>query len=80
MVALAPNLNPKLQKDNLLHLPGRYFPAQIPYRGHILTRNVKFAMLWVSELLQVTPLKYYDTVLTVQTNQDCVLESLKKVS
>ena len=45
---------------------------------HILTRNVEFAMLCVSELLQVTSSKEYDTVLTVQTQQDCVLENVSK--
>ena len=35
-------------------------------------------MLCVSELLQVTSSKEYDTVLTVQTHQDCVLENVSK--
>ena len=33
-----------------------------------------------NELLQVTPSKQYGIVLTVQTNQDCALESFQKVS
>ena len=35
-------------------------------------------MLWLSELLQVTRAKKYGTVLTVQTNLDCVMESVSK--
>ena len=32
MVAHAPHPNPRPPIDNLLHLTGRHFPAQIPYR------------------------------------------------
>ena len=33
MLAHTPNPNPRPAEDNLLHLTGRHFPAQIPYRG-----------------------------------------------
>ena len=60
MVAHAANLSPRLPKYNLLHLTGRhslfrFLTGDKQLRRHILTRNVEFAMLQASELLQVIP-------------------------
>ena len=84
MVANAPNLNPRPPKNNLLYLTGRHFSAQISYREQAAKKThsykkCQFAMLWVSELLQVSPSKQFGTVLTVQTNQNCGLECFKKL-
>ena len=42
MVAHTSNLNPRPPKDNLLHLTGRDFPAQIAYRGQAVMKAYSY--------------------------------------
>ena len=70
MVAHASTLNPRPPKNNLLHLTGRHFPAQIPYRRQAAKKIYYYKKYYICYVMGIrTPSGH--TIKVVWHGPDC---------